>query len=528
MERRRFLFAGAGAALAAAWPDPARADAPRRGGTLKCIAPEPWSFDVHAVSSEATALLSSLVRRTLFKQAAGPRHGSGDITLLPDLALKAEVTRDGRTYTLALRPGVRWEDKAPLRGRELTAADVKFSLERVHRRGVHAGLLGPVEAIEVADRHALRVHLTEAFAPLLANLAEPWTAVIPRELDERPADTRGVDGLVGCGPFTLDRYEPGVKAVLARNPAYHARGLPYLDRVEWLFIKDPATQLSLFRAGQVDLPAHDGCIPRIEAAAFRRNDPAYPVAAWDPLTVARLALRVDRPPLSDVRVRRALSLALDRKRWVRDLLEGQGVEEPGPVPAAMRDWKLVGAALGDGARWLAHDPALARRLLAEAGHASGLRLRCAVTAGSAPDASIDVERLAASVRAVGVELQLVAEDSSRLEDATWLDTQPHADVDGHLYGTFHSRQPANRGLVSDPRLDTLLETQRRAMVRRDRKWLVDDIQRLTLDQVLCLYPPAPRRISAWAPSLRHYAPKSSLDRGAQLESVWLARRASGP
>ena len=523
MDRRRFLFAGAGAALAATRPAPARADGPRRGGTLKCIAPEPWSFDVHAVSSEATALLSSLVRRTLFKQAPGPRPG-GDFTILPDLALKAEVSRDGRTYTLMLRPGVRWEDKPPVRGRELSAVDVKHSLERVQRRDVHAGLLGPLEAIEIADRHTLRIHLTDAFAPLLVNLAEPWTAVIPRELDERPAEARGADGLVGCGPFTLERYEPGVKAVLARNPAYHARGLPYLDRVEWLFIKDPATQLSLFRAGQVDLPAHDGRIPRSEAAAFRRGDPAYPVAAWDPLTVGRLALRVDRPPLNDIRVRRALSLALDRKRWVRELLDGQGVEEPGPVPAAMRAWKLAGAALGEGARWLAHDPAQARRLLAEAGHGSGLRLRCAV-ARSAPDTALEIEWLAASLKAVGVELQLLGEDPSRLEDATWLHAEPHGDVDGHLYGTFHSGQPANRGLVSDPRIDALLDAQRRAVARRDRKWLVDDIQRLVMDQALCLYPPAARRISAWAPWLRHYAPKPSLDRGAQLEGVWLARRA---
>lgn len=523
MDRRRFL--GAGAALAAAWPVFAHADGPRRGGTLKCIAPEPASFDVHAVSSEATALLSSLVRRTLFKQAAGPRHGPGDFTVAPDLALKADVTRDGRTYTLALRPGVRWEDKAPLRGRELSAADVKFSLERLHRRGVHAALLGPLEAIEIADRHTLRVHLTEAFAPLLANLAEPWTAVIPRELDDRPVEARGADGLIGCGPFTLERYEPGVKAVLARNPGYHARGLPYLDRVEWLFIKDPATQLSLFRAGQVDLPAHDGRIPRSEAPAFRRADPVYPVAAWDPLTVGRLALRVDRPPLSDVRVRRALSLALDRKRWVRELLDGQGVEEPGPVPAAMREWKLAGAALGGGARWLAHDPALARRLLAEAGYASGLRLRCAVAAGSPPDTAVEIERLAAGLKAVGVELLLMAEDPNRVEDATWLHAEPHADVDGHLYGALRSGQPANRGLVSDPRLDALLEAQRRAVVRRDRKWLVDDIQRLAMDQVLCLYPPTPRRISSWSPWLRQYAPRTSLDRGAQLEGVWLARRA---
>jgi peptide/nickel transport system substrate-binding protein len=525
MRRRGFLGLGAGAALVAAWPHGARAGGTRRGGSLKCIAPEPVSLDVHATADEATALLSSLVRRTLFKVAAGPRHGPADFTLLPDLALKAEVARDGRTYTLALRPGVRWEDKAPLRGRELVAADVKFSLERLLRRAVHAALLGPVEAIEVADRHTVRVHLTEAFAPLLANLAEPWTAVMPREMEDRSGAARTADALVGCGPFTLERWEPGVKAVLARNPGYHVKGLPYLDRVEWLFIKDPATQLSLFRAGQVDLPAHDARIPRAEAVALRGASPAYPVMAWDPLTVGRLALRADRPPLADVRVRRALSLALDRKRWVRELLDGQGVEDPGPVPTAMRDWKLTGSALGDGARWLAHDPALARRLLAEAGLGAGLRLRCAVAAAAGSDAGVELERLGASLKKIGVELQLlVGEDPARGEDATWLRAVPSTDVDGHLYAVYRSGQPVNRGLASDQRLDALLDAQRRAVARRDRKWLVDDIQRLAVDQALCLFPPAPRRISSWSPWLRQYAPKNSMDRGAQLEGVWLARR----
>jgi Bacterial extracellular solute-binding proteins, family 5 Middle len=107
----------------------------------------------------------------------------------------------------------------------------------------------------------VRVHLAHAFAPFVHNLAEPWSAILPREVEDRLGDFRTAESLIGCGPFVLERYEPGVKAVFSRNPTYHAPGLPYLDKVEWLFIKDRATQLALFRAGQVDeeqsrLPAH--------------------------------------------------------------------------------------------------------------------------------------------------------------------------------------------------------------------------------------------------------------------------------
>ena len=308
------------------------------------------------------------------------------------------------------------------------------------------------------------------------------------------------------------------------NPDYYAKGLPLLDRVEWLFISDRATQLSLFRAGQVDLPAHDARVSRAEALEVRRGHPAAPVAHWDGLSVRRLALRTDRPPLHDVRVRRALSLAVARRRWVAEHLNGQGIEDPGPVPAALREWKLSGRALGDGARWLGHDPALARRLLADAGHAAPLRLRCGVAPGAGADAMAELERLAACLRDIGVELQAVPEEAGRADDASWGAGPAASEVDGHLYSQYRSGQPGNRSAVADGRMDALLEAQRRALTPRDRKSLIDDIQRLAADQVHYLFTPSPRLSACWAPWVRQYQPRTSLDRGAQLEGVWISRR----
>jgi peptide/nickel transport system substrate-binding protein len=419
---------------------------------------------------------------------------------------------------------VRWDDRAPLRGREVVAEDARFSLERALRRAPLAARLGPVEAVEATDRHVLCIDLADAFAPFLAALAEPWAAVLPHELEDRPGELRTAESLAGCcGPFLLERHEPGVKAVFARNPGYHARQRPHVDRVEWLFIKERATRLSLFRAGQVDLPFHDGGLTRAEAFDLRRTNPAYPVAYWDGLGGRRLALRADRAPLGDARVRRALALAINRKRWVSDLLDGQGIEDPGPVPPALREWKLSPRALGDGARWLAYDPALARRLLDEAGLPLRQRIRCAVTPGG-PDAAVELDRLIASFKDVGVELQPVAEEPGRVEDASWGPVEPATEVDGHLYGAYHSGQPENRSLVSDPRLDALLEAQRRARSRRERRALIDDVQRLVADQVYYLFPPTPQQIASWAPWVRGYQPRAAMDPGAQLESVWVTRR----
>ena len=530
--RRRFLMIGAGAA-AAMVPRPARAqERPIRGGVLKHIGIEPSTFDVQATPAYQTQLLSSFVHRTLFKFVNGARFGPSDFTLLPDLALRADVSADGKVYTIKLRRGVRWEARPPVNGREVVASDVKYTMERALRKSPAAERPGQVERVETLDPHTVRLHLGDAFAPFLHNLAEPWSAILPPEVEDKFGDFKAAESLIGCGPFVLERYEPGVKAVFARNPTYYDQRLPYLDKVEWLFIKDRSTQLSLFRAGQVDIPFYDARIPRADVASFRRSNHGYPVMFWDWLAVRTLAMRTDRPPFSDVRVRRALSLGVDRKKWVAEHLDGQGYEDHGPVPSSMREWKLPARDLGEGARYLDHNPALARKLLAEAGFAGGLKVRCTNWPGYGPEYVEDVELLASNLRQIGVDLQIVNEEYGqyvrgsllgRFDEVTWGPSPVLTEVDGYLYNFFRSGQPTNLSHVTDTQLDVLLEAQRRYTSRSSRKKVIDDIQRHAAAQVYYVYTPYPKSVSSWSPRVKNYGPKNSFDRGAQLEVVWLDR-----
>jgi ABC-type transport system substrate-binding protein len=117
---------------------------PRRGGVLKQIGVEPLTFDIQATVSCRTPVISSLVRRTLFNFVNGVRYGASDFTPVPDLAVRATASPDGRVYTIAVPQGVRWERKPPVNGRELTAADVKYSMELALARSPYTSLLGPV------------------------------------------------------------------------------------------------------------------------------------------------------------------------------------------------------------------------------------------------------------------------------------------------------------------------------------------------------------------------------------------------
>jgi peptide/nickel transport system substrate-binding protein len=533
LERREFLkLAASSAAALAAAPRASLAQPPqpRRGGVLKQVGLEPPTFDIHGSVSYQTQLISSFVHRTLFKYVNGAKSGPSDFTRVPDLAQNADVSQDGKTYTIALRRGVRWDAKPPLNGREFVAADVKYSMERALKMSGYANLLGRVEAIETPDRYTVRVRLADTFAPFLHNLGEPWNAILPREVEDKMGDFKAAESLLGCGPFVLERYEPGVKAVFARNPNYYDKSRPSVDKVEWLFVKDRATQLSLFRAGQVDLPFYDARIPRSDVGAFKKSNPTYPIVYWDWLANRTLAMRTDKPPFNDVRVRRAMSMAIDRKKWVAQYLEGHGYEDHGAVPAPMREWKLPAKDLGEGARYLEYNPAAAKKLLAEAGHPNGIKAKCTNWPGYGPEYVEDLELMVFYLKAIGVELQIVNEEYGnyirgsflgKYDETSWGPSSVFTEVDGYLYNFFYTGQPNNRSHVSDTKLDVMLDAQRRYTARSSRKKIIDDIQRHVADQVSYLFTPYPQQVSAWTPRVKNYGPKNSFDRGAQLEVVWL-------
>ena len=265
------------------------------------------------------------------------------------------------------------------------------------------------------------------------------------------------------------------------------------------------------------MAAPDGRIGRGEVARLPAG--TYQLRSWEPVAVRSLALRVDRPPFNDVRVRRALSLAVDRRAWAAELLDGEAAPGLGPVPAAMREWIVPAHELGEGARYLAHDPEQARRLLAEAGHARGLTVACAQPSAHDPEQAAELDLLAASLRRVGVELALAA--PGKPEDASWGPWPAHLEVGAHLEGAFRAGHPENRSRVADPALEAMLDAQRRARSIAARRRIVADIQRHAAERVYYVYPPTPKSLAAWSPRVRDYAPTDSLDRGAQLESVWL-------
>ncbi len=284
VSRRALLQAGlaAGATLSvlplcsppALWG--AEAGPPKRGGILRVRGWDPPHFDPHITRNFKTNTALSFVYNKLLRHKVGPDVPPGTFIVEPDLAERWEAP-DDTTSIFHLRQGVKWHNKPPVNGRELVAEDVKFSFDRflTIEGNPERQLLESVDRVEVVDRYTVKFLLNEPFVWLLDILASAicmW--IIAPEVVEKYSDLKTVETAIGPGPFLLERYEPNVKIVFRRNPAYFRPGLPYVDGVEWLVLDDESTALAMYRTGQLDVgPGLQWDVRQADLEALKHSHP---------------------------------------------------------------------------------------------------------------------------------------------------------------------------------------------------------------------------------------------------------------
>jgi peptide/nickel transport system substrate-binding protein len=534
--RRLMMTAALLGVLLAATVGPALAQSPKRGGTFRLPVNDAAGLDPHQSSAFMTHVYASLVYNHLVRFPAGPEaHGPGDHRILPDLAEKWELTTP-TTVVFTLRKGVRFHRKPPVNGREVTAEDVKYSLERFRAKSPLRARLEAVQSIDVLDRHTVRITLREPFAPLLNHLANPaHCAIVPRELEDRFKDLNQADAVIGTGPFVLRSYDRGVRAVFERNPDFHLAGLPYLDRVTLEVAPDSTSRLAMLRAGKLELAHWWGFLSPEDGRPLKQTNPEMVVTTQMVTDLAHIYMRTDQPPFSDVRVRRAVSLAIDRKAWRETLHYGEGCLDSGPVPCGMAPWKLDASKLEPTRRKYldGHDPTEARRLLAEAGFARGLSTPVFHWPGFPPPWRSYFDLVADNLSRVGIGVELRAEELGKYQNTTALGKfekmamgpfgAGETEVDAFLYENFFSGSPRNRSRVSDPELDRLLTAQRREMDPARRREIVHEIQRYLADKAYYVYLPMWPRYIAHPPYVKGFKHIDGYSIGARLMHVWLER-----
>jgi peptide/nickel transport system substrate-binding protein len=234
---RRHLLKLGGAALAGASMAPAvaRAQTPKRGGTLAIRTWDPPHFDPFQTISYKTHIALSFTHSRLLRHKAGPSVAPGTFPVEGDLAESWTQSPDQKTYEFKLRRGVKWHNKPPVNGRELTADDVVFSVNHflTVKGNANAYMLKAVDKVEATDKYTVKFTLKEPFVWFLDMISNPHAvAIVAKEVVEKYGDLKKPESVIGTGPWMLDSYRPNVGLSYVRNPNYFVQGLPYIDRIE--------------------------------------------------------------------------------------------------------------------------------------------------------------------------------------------------------------------------------------------------------------------------------------------------------
>ena len=325
---------------------------------------------------------------------AGP-----DGAIVPGVAEAWQISDDGLSYRFRLRADARWSN-----GVAVTAEHFVQSIARARAPATTAPLaflLDPVARVHAADERMLEIELDRPAPQLLAVLAMPIAA--PVWPGTEGDGFRDPAQLVTNGAFVLDAWRPGELLRLRRNPAFHARDDVRLDAVEYYPIADPATELTRYRAGELDLTA---TVPPASLALLEAERPAE-LRIAPRLAVYYLALDLGTAPLDDSGLRQALSMAIDREALVRVLGRGEQAAY-GFVPAGIAGY--VPARYGWAGLGTTERVETARRVFAAAGHEPGLAVTLLYDSGDVH------ERVALAVAAMWKESLGV---ETRLEKREW-------------------------------------------------------------------------------------------------------------
>jgi ABC-type transport system substrate-binding protein len=306
-------------------------------------------------------------------------YKAGTTELTPDLAESFTISDDGLTYTFKLRPGVTFHN-----GRELTAADVKYTLERLvdpatqsPGQGYYAVIEGfdemvageadGLSGVTTPDERTVEIKLSRPNAVFLNVLAMHFSSIVPQEEVEKWGADWGTHP-VGTGAYKITEWTLGQRIVFERNPDYqHGTGpedVPYLDTIVWEVGQDPSVALLRLIRGEVDILG-DGIPPAHFVEVM--NNPAYldkgMVVEHPMIQTSYVTLNLNIPPFDDLRVRQAVNMAINKDRIVR-IINNRAMPANQPLPPNMPGYDPDYAGYP-------YDPEGAKALLAEAGYPDG-------------------------------------------------------------------------------------------------------------------------------------------------------------
>ncbi|MBI2908941.1 MAG: ABC transporter substrate-binding protein [Chloroflexi bacterium] len=402
--------------------------------------------------------------------------------LAPDLVEKWEQPNE-LTYLLHLRQGVKFHDTPTMKGRELTAEDVKYNLQRMATEDpkfFRRWQFQIISSIETPDRYTIKITLKSPTAPFIEYLALPFNYIVGREAVEKFGDLGREEA--GTGPFQMKSWTEKISYKLVRNPNYFINGVPYLDEVNVVVVPDSATRLAAFRSGRADYVL-------LSVSDFKMLQKSNPkvVASDIPRNQTFLTFYPGRKPFDDQRVRQAFSLAIDRQAVIDLVMEGEA-ELTSPVYGPAASWRLP---VDELKRLYKPDIARAKTLMAEAGYPNGLPVEVKASAQRKEFAD-SLTVVAAQLKQIGVEVKQLV-----LEHTTLTANRAAGDYAALLHGGSPAFEvgerivqywrPGGMYFLKDDDLGKLIDEQQKAVNLSKRRELLNRFERLMIERAHVIF-----------------------------------------
>ena len=374
---------------------------PVKGGTLRALTNVGSNIDPHRTNTPAESVsLWGAVGNTLIRFSTKD-PGAAE----PDLASALpEIPADGMTLIFKLRPEAKWQNRAPVNGRAVTAEDVKLSFERIKDPAVvspRAGNFGNVESITAIDPQTVQFKLKAPQADLMAIMADQYNFIIPKEIAARGVDAiKSAEDVIGSGPYELESFVAAQKFTLKRrSDGYWRENTSWLDGFEYLHQTDPQQALNALRANQTDaigLPA--------DLANTIANDTNYVITRAPTTTRECLLINHNKDRYKDPKVRLALSRAINRAQVYETVFGGLGFVG-GPMTPAAPFWILADADLAKLPGYGKRDDEIkeAKALLSSAGFPNGFEETVLTVTAFSTEQVHDI--VVSNLREIGVTVQ---------------------------------------------------------------------------------------------------------------------------
>ncbi|WP_101877193.1 ABC transporter substrate-binding protein [Lachnoclostridium edouardi] len=441
-----------------------------------CLVADIQTADVHKTSKDYEVPLNIYDRLVDVEV-----EGDGSTKIVGNLAESWDVSSDGLVYTFHLRQGVKYHNDA-----DFTADDVKYSFERMltvtggtnsefvdqilGATELFNGQAEELEGVKVLDDYTVEVTLREPYAGFLACLSSSGVAIYDRESTEEAGDQFGLDPSVtfGTGPFKFASWTLNDELVLVRNDNYW-KGAPALPGIVIKIVPDVQTQTMMFENGELDIVDLDYARDSIDH--FQATYPDQ-IVGGPRVGITYFTMNENIEPFADVKVRKAVQMAIDRQAILDSLYGGRGQLENGIFPQG-----LIGHNANIPA--IEYNPEEAKELLEEAGYGDGFTMEIAADSSASDTVTMALQVIKDQLAQIGITAEIKTYDES-----TWLDTRnsgelgsfmstwsaDYNDPDNFIYTFFGNEEKTKMRSLNYPDTAVMERVQKaRSIVNQDER-----------------------------------------------------------